>query len=163
MPNATENRINTTIAAGDETAINAGFTGINTKLAPYTQALTEDERSSLFSVAEENKIFAKDALEQGELLFASLPPAIQTIVTNLAKDLQLFDQLEKIEDTQIKPLTLSVADTKRLTAHEGYVGALALYKIIEAFAQMGIPGFQAAYDVLKGRFAGQGRQTDPTP
>lgn len=156
MANATENRINTVITDADVTAIGTGFTGINTKLDPYTVALTDDERSSLFSMAEENRVFAEAALEQGNLLFDSLPPAMQAIVTNMAKDLGLFKQLEKMENTQIKPLALSVADTKRLSAHEGYVGALALYKIIEAFAQMGIPGFQAAFDALKERFAGQG-------
>jgi len=51
--------------------------------------------------------------------------------------------------------------TKRLADHEAYTAALALYKIIEAMAELGIPGFQAAYDVLKVRFAAQGRRSVP--
>jgi len=64
MANPNENRINITIAPADVLTIDTSFTGINTALDPYTQALTEDERESLFSVAEENEVFADDALQQ---------------------------------------------------------------------------------------------------
>jgi acetyl/propionyl-CoA carboxylase alpha subunit len=163
MANPNENRINITIAPADVTAIDAGFTGIGTALNSYTQALTEDEREKLFSVAEENEIFADDALEQGQLLSAQLPPMVATIVTNLATDTTLHEQLDSIEDTQLKPLMMRVSDTKRLVAHERYVAALAIYAMIEAGAKMAMPGFQAAYDILKVRFAGQGRQPEPQP
>ena len=53
-------------------------------------------------------------------------------------------------------LAQRVSDTKRLAAHEAYVEALAIYKIIQAFHEMGIEGFTAAYEELKERFEGQG-------
>ncbi|MEI6488678.1 MAG: hypothetical protein WCP52_06935 [Bacteroidota bacterium] len=162
MANTTENRINTTITDAKMTAIETGFADINTAMNGSTVALTEDERKSLFSLDVANKEFAADCLAQGALLMAQLPPALQTIVSNLKNDLTLSNQCEKIENTLILPLMLRNADTKRIAAHEGYVGALALYKVIEAMAGMGIEGFQAAYDVLKKRFDGQGgRPTTP--
>lgn len=156
MANPNENRIDTTIAAADLTSINAGFTQVNAGLDPYAQALTDDERESLFSLGEGNEAFCDDALEQGQLLTAQLPPMIQTVVINLATDTTLHQQLDKMEDTQINPVMMKVKDTKRLVAHERYVAALAIYKMIETGAGMGMPGFQAAFDILKVRFAGQG-------
>jgi len=156
MANPNENRINTVIAPADVTTIDTGFTGINTALDATAQTLTEDERNSLFSVAEENEVFADDALQQGQLLMPNLPNVVQTIVSNLKIDTDLHVQLEKIMNTQVLPLLLRVKDTKRLVSHERYVQALAIYGIIEAGAKIGLPGYQAAYDILKVRFASQG-------
>jgi hypothetical protein len=163
MANPNENRINTVIAPADVTAIDNGFTGINTALDAYMETLTEDERSSLFSVAEENEVFADDALEQGLLLKPNLPNVVQSIVDNLKTDTDLHVQLDKIMNTQLLPTLQRVKDTKRLVSHERYVQALAIYGIIEAGAKIGLPGYQAAYDILKVRFAGQGRQPQPNP
>ena len=156
MANTTENRINVTISAAKITAIETAFTDINAALDGSTVALTDDERKSLFSLDVENKDFANDCMAQGIALNASLPPALQTIVTNLQNDLALNAQLDRIENIQLANVQQRVADTKRVSAHEAYVGALALYKVIEAMAGMGIEGFQAAYDILKPRFEGQG-------
>lgn len=156
MANSTENRINTSIAAADVTAIEKGFTDIGTALDNYTQALTDDERASLFSLQDANLVFAADALAQGQTLMAKLPPAMQALVTNMVKDMALEAQLDTFAKNQLAQLTQRILDTKRLAAHESYVGALALYKVIEAMAATGIEGFQAAYDVLKVRFASQG-------
>jgi len=158
MANPNENRIDTTITAIDLGNINMGFAQVNTGLDPYAQTLTDDERSSLSSIAEENETFSDDALEQGQLLVAQFPPMLQTVVNNMVNDTTLHGQLNTIEDTQLLPLVQKVKDTKRLAAHERYTAAIAIYKYIETGAALGLPGFQAAYDILKVRFAGQGRQ-----
>ena len=164
MANPNENRIDIVIAPLDLTNIGNGFTQISNGLDPYTQALTEGERDSLFSIAEENEVFSDDALEQGQLLIAQFPPALQTVVNNMVNDTTLHGQLDVIEDTQIAPLVQRVKDTKRLVAHERYTAAVAIYKMIETGAAIGLPGFQAAYDILKVRFAGQGgAQPQPIP
>ncbi|MEI7487663.1 MAG: hypothetical protein WCJ72_09685 [Chryseobacterium sp.] len=156
MANSTENRIDTVIADANIVAIKAAFISIDTALDGSTASLTEPERTSLFSLDVANKEFATDCLAQGTLLMAKLPPALQTIVSLVQTDLTLNAQTEQIENTQLAPLALKLSDTRRLSGHEAYVGALAIYKMIEAMAGMGIEGFQAAYDVLKPRFAGQG-------
>jgi hypothetical protein len=156
MANTNVNRINTTVTDANMGNITTAVTDINTALDGSTVALTDEERSSLFSLSVDNKEFAHDALAQGQLLYSQMPPAMQTIVDNLKNDLVLNSQMEKLIDTQFSTLQMRASDTRRLSGHEGYVGALALYKIIEAMAGMGIEGFQAAYDVLKKRFEGQG-------
>jgi hypothetical protein len=162
MANPNENRIDTVIAPLDLTNINNGFTQINTGLNPYAQQLTEEERTSLFSIAEENEVFADDALQQGQLLLAQFPPTLQAVVNNMVDDTTLHGQLTTIENTQLAPLAQRVSDTRRLAAHERYTAAIAIYKYIEAGAALALPGFQAAYDILKVRFARQGNP-QPTP
>ncbi|MFN0274265.1 MAG: hypothetical protein ACKVPJ_00845 [Chitinophagales bacterium] len=164
MANPNVNRINTTLSAGDIAAINSSLTDAQTKLQPHAQALTPEERESLFGLQEENLVFAKDALTQGQILNASLPPTMQLIVTNLTTDISLFEQMEGLYSGMLQQLTLMISDTKRLAAHESFAGALGLYKYIEAGAALGLAGYQAAYDVLKTRFAGQGGSTEqPQP
>ena len=164
MANTNVNRINTTVTDSNMSNISTAFTAINAALAGSTVALTDEERNSLFSLSVDNKEFAHDALAQGLLLYSQMPPAMQVIVDNLKNDLVLNSQMETLIDTLIAALLLRASDTRRLSGHEGYVGALALYKIIEAMAGMGIEGFQAAYDVLKPRFEGRGGSTpNPNP
>lgn len=161
MANPNVNRINTTISAADQTTLNTAFTQIITVLSTYTQALTPEERSSLFSLAEENLVFAQEALTQGQLLNASLPVAMQTIVTNMGTDMTLYGQLNAINIGNLAQIVMRINDTQRLSAHEAYSAALALYKYIEAGAALGLQGFAAAYDVLKSRFAAQGSSGAP--
>jgi hypothetical protein len=162
MANPNVNRINTIIAAGDLTIIDNTFSTLGATINPYTQALTDDERTKLFSVVEENESFADDALQQAQTLIAQFPPALQNVVSNLQNDTTLGDQFEKIMKTQVLPLWQRIMDSQRLTAHERYSQALAIYKYIETGAGLGMPGFQAAYDVLRVRFAKQrgGRPKD---
>jgi hypothetical protein len=157
MSNPQSNRTDVTVSALDMTAIAGGFTTVNTKLATYVQGLTENERESLFSLAEENLVFTNDVFAQATVLNASLPAAAQTILSNMSNDMTLGTQMNTIIETMVMPVMRSALDTKRLADHEAYTAALALYKIIEAMAELGIPGFQAAYDILKVRFANQGR------
>jgi hypothetical protein len=156
MANATINRIDTTISAPDQVSIDAGFTQINTAVNNFAKSLTPQERDSLFSAAEENLVFITEANQQAQLLIAQFGPEVQLIATRLTKDLTLGNQVNAIQIGALAQLQLKITDTKRLAFHEAYVGALAIYKFIEAGAEIGLPGFQAAYDVLKVRFANQG-------
>lgn len=156
MANITDNRINTTLSTDQVSDFGTAITDANTALDGSTVGLIADERKTMFSLDVANKEFAQDCLAQGVALNALLPVGLQIMVGNLQKDLGLNAQLEQIENAQLAPLALRVSDTRRLTAHEAYAVALAIYKFIEAMATTGIEGYQAAYEVLKKRFEGQG-------
>ena len=93
MANPSVNRINTTISAADNTAINNALGTALTTLATYTQALTDEERTSLFSMSEENLVFVQEVQTQSALLNSGFPAALQNINTNMGTDLTLFNQL----------------------------------------------------------------------
>jgi hypothetical protein len=156
MANPQSNRTDITVTPADMTTITTGFGSINTALATYTQALTEGERESLFGMKEENLVFAGDAIEQGVILQPTFPAMIVDILTRTQTDYNLANQMDQLIKQYIEPLLKLCQDSRRLASHEAYVGALALYKVIEAGAALGLPGYQAAYDILKVRFAGQG-------
>ena len=156
MANINTNIVNTTISQADLTTLNTGSAAIMTLLQPYFVSLTDEERTSLFSLKEENLVFAYLALQQAKNLGNLIPPALSTLVANLENDLQYQQQLMEFENNFIKQLTQKVADSKRRAAHEAYVGGLAVYKIIEALASISVDGAQVGYDILKERFANQG-------
>lgn len=156
MANITLNRINTTLSAADQTAINDALDIVSNTLNDYSQSLTDEERNSLFSLSQQNLVFAQDAATQGNLLMAKFSPEAQAIVGNLANDLAFWNSLDTLITGRLAQILQRLQDTRRLAGHEAYSGAIALYKIVEAMASIGLEGFEAAYDVLKERFAGQG-------
>lgn len=156
MANINENRVNTTISPADDATILTAVGTINTTFDPYLTALTQQERESLFALSEENLAFALLALQQAQALGNLIPASLSTLVSNLTNDLDFHNQLLEIENVFVAQIAQKVADTRRLAGHEAYVGGLAVYKIIEALASIGVTGAEAAYDILKVRFANQG-------
>ncbi len=156
MANITTNIVNTTISPADETTLTTTQAALMALLQPYFVTLTTDERAALFSLKEENLVFSFHALEQAQALGNLIPPALATLVSNLDNDLGFYTQLNSLESVFIEQLAQKTADTKRRAAHEAFVGGLAVYKIIEALAAIGVDGAEAAYNNLKERFANQG-------
>lgn len=156
MANVNENRVNNIISPADDTALLASIGSFNTVLNPYLTALTEQERKSLFSLKEENLVFAGLALQQAQALGTLIPSSMSSLVTQLSTDLDFYTQLQQIENVFLLQALQKVQDTKRLAGHEAYTASLAIYKIIEALASVGVVEAQAAYDILKERFAEQG-------
>jgi hypothetical protein len=108
--------------------------------------------------------FAQDALAQAQILFATFAPLVQAIFNRFKTDMTLVGQMDLLEEAYAAALLRRITDTGRLAKYEAWTAAIALYKVIEAGAEMGMPGYQAAYDILKARFAGQGgNQPQPNP
>ena len=78
------------------------------------------------------------------------------------QNLELRNQLDQVFIGALQQVVQPIEDTRRLAAHEAYSAALAIYKFIEAGSALGLNGYQAAYDVLKPRFAGQGGRPQDT-
>jgi len=156
MANIEDNLVNTPLTPVDETAVDTNLTTVLTTLEPYTRGLTEEQLRSFFSLKEENLVFAVLVKDQAQILGSLIPPALSSVVTNLENDLSLHGQMSQIDSGLIAQIQLRLQHTRRLAGHEAFVGSLALYKVIEALASMGIPQAIAAYNLLKERFANQG-------
>ncbi len=111
MGNVNQNRIDTVIDPADMTTIDGAKTTMETTLDPYTKSLTDDERSSLFGLNDENLVFTHLAHTHAVNLQAKFPPAIQAIIPRLGNDLGMFDQLDQIESTFVNQLAQRVSDT----------------------------------------------------
>ncbi len=156
MSNVTNNRINVAVTAADLDKLAQALQAIREILDNYTVALTAEERIHLLGMEEENLVFAQDTVKLANQLLDTLSPETQVIVANLAADLMLWNIFDGLLRVQLEGIIQRVEDTRRLTAHESYGGALALYKIFQAMASIGIEGFQAPLNVLEPRFASQG-------
>ena len=156
MSNVTENRLNTVIAQADMTTINTNVSGINSKLP--LGSLNEEQRGSMLSINEANKVFAEDVVMEMNISGTGIVPPFLN-VTFIQTDLTLFGQLDSIEANLMNTLQ-RVKDLKRIAGHEAYGMALAVYKIYECANAAGIPGAKQAYDKLKARFDAQGRPND---
>ena len=156
MANLNVNRLNGTLPAAVETTVDTNLTNVLTAIDPYTTTLVEEERTALLSLQEENFVFAYQALGQAQRLSNLIPPAMATLVSDLQNDLGLHAMLRDIEDGVLSQIKNRIADSRRLAGHEGYLGALAVYKLIGAMASMGVEGADPAYQLLKERFANQG-------
>jgi hypothetical protein len=156
MPNITENRISQTINAVDEAALNTGAAQVAGVVNTYTIALEPNERNSLFALNEANLVFAFETLQEAQGNLSLLPTALQNLVPEMEKDINLYNQLLQFESLHIAQWAIRIKDTKRLTGHEAYKVGLTIYTMFEALAKAGVPGAQAPYQRLKERFANQG-------
>ena len=148
MANITLNRLSTTISPADLTTVNNAGETIATTLS-FLIALTEEERSSLFSLNVNNKVFVEEALEEAQNNGSILPAYIN--VAELEKDLTLFNQLGDILSF-VRNMLSKLEDTQRLAGHECYATSLAIYQMYKSAAEAGIPGAAASYERLRERF-----------
>lgn len=163
MANPNDNRIDAVISAADLDKIVAGFKLVLEGLATTTKTLVQEERDSLFSLAEENLVFSQDAQTQGLILQTTFPAQLQLVLSRMDNDLKLRNQLDEIDTGVLQQVIQRIIDTRRLAAHEAYTAALAIYKFIEAGAALGLDGYQASYDILKARFSNQGGAPKSVP
>lgn len=165
MANVMENRISTSLTEKELQEMTAGLAAYMAPLRAKTVALTPDELGSLNSLAVDNFVFVKDALQASDAEgLALLPPVLAGLVPEMQKDVDFFGQLDAEELQLLDALTL-VQHTKRLVAHEAYKVATQLYAIYGQLAAAGVPGAAARYDLLKVRFKdnGGGRpKTEPS-
>ena len=93
MANVTENRISLEIDSADLATLQTAFDQAAPIVQKYTLALTDDERDSLFSLNEANKVFVEECLQEGQVNGGILPQPLQPLVKEMSKDLTLFNQL----------------------------------------------------------------------
>lgn len=157
MSNLSNNRLNISATAVQITAVKAALNTIATNL-PFLIGLTIDERISLPSIDVNNKAFTEDAINAGVNNAALIPSYVS--VANMQSDMTLFNQLDEIK-ILTKQLLEKLEDTQLLAGSEAYVSALTLYKLFGSAADAGVPGADAIYEQLRGRFAGQGGTGTP--
>ena len=159
--NITINRLNTTMAGADITAVKNAIAGIYSKM-PFLIGLTTDERVSLPKINEGNKVFVGDSINALVNNTNLLPPYLN--VADIKNDLTLYEQLDELEGMALQ-LVEKIQDTRMLCGSEAYASSLTAYRLFESAASAGLPGADSVYNALKQRFAGQGPTggTTPTP
>lgn len=164
--NSLINRVSATVTDSDISEVKGLFDQIEARM-PFLIGLSADERVTMPKISAANKVFVGNTINAMVNNAELLPTYLK--VDELSKDLELFGQLEQMELLAMQ-LTEKIRDTRMLCGSEAYVSSLSAYRFFEAAAVAGVSGADAVYDVLKKRFAGQGKvrnaaekATAPTP
>lgn len=153
---ALENRVSIEMTPEDAQAVEAAIDTLKTKLQPYLQSLTAQDRKELPKMSDGNVPFVSKAVEYAENNGAFVPAFMD--VPELKKDVAAVNALTTYL-RQIEELHSLLDDTIMLAGSEAYTAALAFYNSVKLGVRMNIPGAKAIHDDLKQRFAGQGRPT----
>jgi len=152
MATQQNNRLSVVLTETQMQNIKAAFAVLYQEL-PFLIGLTVDERQTLPKINDTNKTFTEDAANVAESNGSILPGYFNP--GDVVVDLTLFKQLDQIF-LWSNQLNEKIFDTRMLAGSEAYVNALTIYRLVEAAAKAGVPGADAAYDLLKERFNGQG-------
>lgn len=127
----------------------ASLTTARTKLAPYLQALTPDERQGILKMKDKSVAFVSSSLDYAESNPEFAPPYLD--VPELKKDVKAVTDLNPIEQQAAQLLSL-VDDTIMLAGSEAFTAALTYYNSVKTAAKRNVPGAKPIYDDLKVRF-----------
>ncbi len=152
------NRVSATITETEISEVKGLFDQIEMRM-PFLIGLTADERVTMPKISDANKIFVQNCINAMVNNAELLPSYLN--VDDLAKDLELFGQLEEMELLAMQ-LSEKIRDTRMLAGSEAYVSSLSAYRFFEAAALAGVAGADTVYDMLKKRFTGQGKTVNNT-
>jgi hypothetical protein len=124
-------------------------------LAPYTLALTPQERRTMLKMGDKSLAFVEKAHD-----YAHDNPALFPSYLDMAAFDVDFSDAHGLWSllTMIKQLEEAVEDTVMAAGSEAYYAALALYNNVRAAAKDDFPGAKAIVEDLKNRFPGGKRQ-----
>lgn len=164
MTNILNNRVSATLTAEQINEVKTALQKVRDTL-PFLIGLTNDERQSLPKMSKVNRGFTDDALNAIANNSSMFPAYLN--VSELRKDLQLYDQLDELV-TLANQICELLRDTQMLAGSEAYATALTGYKLVAAAATGGVPGAKTIHETLKKRFEGQGNtgiqeETLPVP
>ncbi|TGE17801.1 hypothetical protein [Hymenobacter elongatus] len=151
MPNEFQAAIPAPVLAQVQDSLNA----IKTALAPYLISLTPEERKSMLRMADKTVAFVQKTTDYATNTPALVPPFVE--LSELKADVAALTALVPLHQ-QLEQLALDMDSTMMVAGSEAYANSLTIYNNIKFMAQNKQAGAQAAFEDLKQRFAGQGKQ-----
>lgn len=158
MTNITNNRVSIVVPVGFQDDIYARIANLEAGF-PLLLSATVDEWTMLPKIDVEHKQFVEDTIAVTRNRVTELPPAMQPMVKEMENDLAYFKVLDDTE-IALTQLLEKIRDTRMIAGSEAYQGALAMKKIVAAFAAMGLPGWDDSNSRLSEFFKKTRKSTD---
>ncbi|RYY95434.1 MAG: hypothetical protein EOO11_15870 [Chitinophagaceae bacterium] len=155
MSNATNNRINTVLSTGQETAVNEALDAIDRTLGEVYRSLTPRERQTIPKISKANDLFVKDAIGAVQLAPESFPRNFN--IQNIINDYKLYNQLQPIT-RRVRSLLEKLEDTMMLAGSESFIHGLLIYRMVGNAAESGEAGMQSIHRTLRTRFDRAGNE-----
>jgi hypothetical protein len=124
---------------------------VKTALAPYTLALTPQERHAMLKMGDKSLAFVEKTHDYAGDNPAFVPGYLD--MDGFDKDFGDAHGLWRLR-TAIHQLDEMVEDTIMVAGSEAYHAALAVYHNVQAAANQDVPGAKAIYEDLKPHFPG---------
>lgn len=149
---STNNQINIEIPQAILDEVYQDLQNCRTKLAPYLQGLTADEKESLFKMGDKTVATVQKVKGYTDTNPEFVPAYMNT--TEFAKDETVVTQLDPLVNLA-NQLASDITDTMMLAGSEALVAALLYYGTVKEAASKGVASAIPVYDDLSKRFVRQ--------
>lgn len=151
MANPLLNRVDTTLTQQTIQDIQQHLSAILQQL-PFLLEITTEEIMRLPKIDVSNHDFVRETLSVLETEPIMLPQGFSADAVK--RDYELYNQLDTLT-LRFEQMFKLLTHTRMVAGSEAYQSSLFIYKLVQAYANAGIPGYGALYDRLKTRFLGQ--------
>ncbi|MDB6175644.1 MAG: hypothetical protein JWL59_4955 [Chthoniobacteraceae bacterium] len=127
---------------------------------PFAYELTTSEKRGMAKITTGTAYFVEDSLNSARENPAFVPAYIN--LDELENSLLLFKQLSRVL-TSLQQMVDLVESTLVGTGSDAYSASLSYYQNVKQAAKSGVPGAQAIYELLKGRFDQSGATASVSP
>ena len=155
----TKNQISIEIPQNVLTEVNQKLQECKTLLAPYLQALTLDEKQSIFKMGDKTVATVQKVKTYMDTNPEFIPAYMDT--AEFLKDEAVVSALDPLGNLATQ-LASDIKDTMILAGSEAIVGALLYYGTTKEAAAKGIVTAQPIYDDLSQRFSRKSIKKDPS-
>lgn len=156
---STNNQISVEIPVSVITDVTEKLQECKTLLAPYLQALTADQRKSIFKMGDKTLATVQKVKSYMETNPEFTPAYMDK--TEFLKDEAVVTSLTPLENLA-KQLSSDIEDTVMLAGSEALVAALLYYGTTKEAAAKGVTTAKPVYEDLSQRFARKGNKTLPS-
>ncbi len=155
----TKNQISIEIPQNVLSEVNQKLQECKTLLAPYLQALTLDEKQSIFKMGDKTVATVQKVKTYMDTNPEFIPAYMDT--AEFLKDEAVVSALDPLGNLATQ-LASDIKDTMILAGSEAIVGALLYYGTTKEAAAKGIVTAQPIYDDLSQRFSRKSIKKDPS-
>ena len=152
MANPLLNRVDTTLTEQTIQDIQQQLNAIEQQL-PFLLEVTPEEAKHLPKIDVSNHDFVRETISVLDTEPIMLPQGFSAEAVK--RDYELYNQLDTLT-LRFEQLFKLLSNTRMVAGSEAYQSSLFIYKLVQAYAGAGIPGYGALNDRLKTRFLGQG-------
>jgi hypothetical protein len=144
------NKISIIIPPTVEKTVFDALDAIDAALAPYLQALTDEERSNMLKLSDKSVAFVTKANEYGNGKFKNVSePFVDLAEFKKDSDATIF--FNKLNN-RLGTLKRSAEDTGMIAGSESMEAALLVYAAVKMAVRNNTPGAQDAYNEMAVRF-----------
>lgn len=155
---STNNQISIEIPQAILDEVYADLQNCKTKLAPYLQGLSFDQKKSLFKMGDKTVATVQKVKSYTDTNPEFIPAYMNT--AEFAKDETVVTQLDPLVNLA-NQLASDISDTMMLAGSEALVAALLYYGTVKEAAAKGVATAQPIYDDLSKRFSRKGFKKGP--